>query len=503
MRVFRSKLVESVMSVVPITVIVLILSVTAAPISGGEIAAFAVGAVILIVGMALFTFGADSATMPMGETVGSYLSSSKKLWLILIAGFLIGTFVTVAEPDLSVLAELVSSAVPGAVLIWTVGVGVGLFLLGALLRTVFRVRLSVLLIVLYIAVFALAAFIPGDFLATAFDSGGVTTGPITVPFILALGVGVTAVRESKGGGEDSFGFVALCSVGPILATMVLSLLYRGKPFTLTAEEMEVAGGVVSRYLAKLPHYAKEVALALTPILALFSAFQIFALKLPKRRILSIAIGLTYTYVGLVLFLTAANVGFIPVGTVIGAKIASSSFGWAIIPLGLVMGAVVVLAEPAVHVLNKEVEEVSEGAISRRAMLMSLSLGVGVSVGLAMVRVYTGLSLWWLILPGYGLALALSFFVPPIYTAIAFDSGGVASGPMTATLLLSFALGASNALDGNIMRDAFGMVAMVAMTPLLTIQILGLAAAIGERHAPRTPLFNQEMEIIDLDWEAAL
>jgi hypothetical protein len=255
-------------------------------------------------------------------------------------------------------------------------------------------------------------------------------------------------------------------------------------------------------LRELPKFAAEVAIALAPILAAFLLFQIFALKLPKKRLLSIIIGFIITYLGLVLFLVAANVGYIPIGSALGAAIATSKIGWVIVPLGFLMGAVVILAEPAVHVLNKEVEAVSSGAITKRGMLISLCLGVGLSVALAMLRVYTGISIWWLILPGYVIALTLSFFVPPVYTAIAFDSGGVASGPMTATFLLAFSMGASAALGGSVTRDAFGTVAMVAMTPLLTVQIMGLVGTIGRKRA-YVPLYNDEMEIIDLDWEAAV
>jgi hypothetical protein len=503
LRELGSKFKEASLSVLPISAVALVLYLIVGPADGFFIAHFIVGALILILGMALFTYGADIATMPMGNEIGSYLSSSKKIWLLLSSGLVIGIFITIAEPDLAVLAELVPG-IPNTVLILTVAIGVGVFLLAALMKTIFSFSLSKILVFLYVIVFVLAAFISPDYLPLAFDSGGVTTGPITVPFILALGVGVTSVRASKSSEQDSFGLVALCSVGPILSVMILSLIYRGGNIGASTASAETAvnAGVFGAYLDAIPEFASEVALALAPILVAFLLFQFFALKLPKKRVVSILIGFVITYIGLVLFLVAANIGYIPIGSMLGASIAGSDLGWVIIPLGCLMGMVVILAEPAVHVLNKEVEEVSSGAITKRGMLLSLSIGVGLSVGLAMLRVYTGVSIWWLILPGYAIALALSFVVPPVYTAIAFDSGGVASGPMTATFLLAFSMGATEAVGGSVTRDAFGTVAMVAMTPLLTIQIMGLAGTVGRKRA-YVPSFEDELEIIDLDWEAAV
>jgi hypothetical protein len=455
--------------------------------------------------MALFTFGADAATMPMGESVGSYLSSSKKLWLILGVGLVIGTIVTVAEPDVTILAGQVPG-VPPMTLIWTLSLGVGIFLMLALARALFRIRLSVLLIIGYALIFIIAIFVPGDYLPVSFDSGGVTTGPITMPFILAMGVGLTSVRGTKESGEESFGFVALCSTGPILAVLVLSLLFHGENASYTPPVPEQAAGVaavIARYTHGIPHYAKEVAIALAPIVVMFAIFDIFALKLPAKRLVSMGVGMVFTFIGLVLFLMGANVGFIPIGALLGKGIVEGGIGWAIIPLGMLMGCVAVIAEPAVHVLMKEAENVSSGAIKPKSILISLSIGVGVAVALAMVRVYTGLNIWWLILPGYALAMVLTFFVPPMYTAVAFDAGGVSAGPMTATLLMSFSMGASSASGGNVMRDAFGIIAMVAMAPLVAVQIMGLITTFGQRNKARVPLFGAELEIFDLDWEDAL
>ncbi|MDL2236619.1 DUF1538 domain-containing protein [Christensenellaceae bacterium OttesenSCG-928-K19] len=504
----KAKIKESLTSVLPITIIVLVLHFTITPLSGGTLALFLVGAFFLIVGMGLFTLGADLSMMPMGETIGSELTKSRKLLLLIVVAFVMGMFITIAEPDLQVLAEQVSS-IPNMTLILTVAVGVGLFLVLALLRIVFQKSLRVLLIICYAAIFIIAAFASDSFLAVAFDSGGVTTGPITVPFILALGIGVAAVRGGKSSQDDSFGLVAICSIGPILAVLLLDMFFRNSGATYAEVAPTEINSVVELFEAfghGFPEYFKEVGIALSPIIIFFAIFQIFVLKLPKTQIIKMIVGIGYTYIGLVLFLTGVNVGFLPIGNYIGAQIGSLDYNWILIPLGAVMGFFVVMAEPAVHVLNKQVEEITVGAITKRSMLMSLSIGVAISIGLSMIRVVTGLSIWWFILPGYGIALALTFFVPRVFTAIAFDSGGVASGPMTATFLLPFAMGACASVGGNIMTDAFGLVAMVAMTPLITIQGLGLVYKIKLKREEGlekpegglVPVLDEEdEEIIDL------
>jgi len=375
---------------------------------------------------------------------------------------------------LQVLAEQVPS-IPNYTLILAVAFGVGFFLVVAMLRMLFSKPLPSLLIIFYLIVFALAFFVPDDFLAVAFDSGGVTTGPMTVPFIMSLGVGFAAVRSDKHAEDDSFGLVSLCSIGPILAVLLLGLLYHPEDTGYTPAELpEIQDSVElwNCFAHGFPEYMKEIAISLLPIVIFFAAFQTFSLRLKKKTLLKIIIGILYTYVGLVLFLTGVNVGFMPAGNHLGQMIAALPYRWILIPIGMVIGFFIVKAEPAVYVLMEQVEEITSGAISGRAMGLSLSLGVAVSVGIAMIRVLTGISIFWFILPGYVIAICLSFFVPKIFTAIAFDSGGVASGPMTATFLLPFAMGACQAVGGNIVRDAFGIVAMVAMTPLIAIQILG-------------------------------
>ena len=482
----REKLWEALQAVLPIVAIVLVLCFTIAPVSPSILLCFLLGAVFIVVGIMFFTLGAEMSMTPMGERVGSVITHTKNVPLILGAAFVLGFLITISEPDLQVLANQVLS-IPNMTLILSVAAGVGLFLTFAFLRMLLGISLPRMLVVFYGLVFLLAVFVPREFLAVAFDSGGVTTGPMTVPFIMALGVGVAAIRSDRHAADDSFGLVALCSVGPILAVLILGILFRASDSTYIPPVLpEVSDSVELWQLFHkgLPTYIKEIATSLLPIVLMFGVFQFAALKLDKRTLGRIAVGLAYTYAGLVLFLTGANVGFMPAGNYLGQVLAGQNFRWVLIPIGMLIGYFIVKAEPSVYVLNKQVEEVTDGAISAKAMGAALSAGVSLSVGLAMVRVLTGISILWFLIPGYAFAIGISFVVPKLFTAIAFDAGGVASGPMTAAFLLPLAQGACAAVGGNIVTDAFGVVAMVAMTPLITVQLMGLVAELKSRRARR-------------------
>ena len=476
------KLKESLGAVLPIIGIVLVLCFSIAPIPNSVLMTFVVGAILLIIGMMFFTLGAEMAMTPMGERIGTKLTNTRKISVVIVLCFILGFIITISEPDLQVLAEQVPS-IPNYTLIIAVATGVGIFLVAAVLRMLFGIPLAHMLLILYPIIFILASIVPQDFLTVAFDSGGVTTGPMTVPFIMALGIGFSAVRSDKHAENDSFGLVALCSVGPILAVLLLGLLYHpgesGYEQTMIVKT-DNSVEMWQLFQEGLPYYMKEMLISLLPIILFFFIFQIVSLHLHKKTLVKIIIGIIYTYIGLVLFLTGVNVGFMPAGNYLGQVIAGLSYPWIIVPIGMLIGYFIVKAEPAVYVLTEQVEELTSGAISAKAMGMSLSIGVAFSLGLAMVRVLTGISILWFLLPGYAVALGLTFFVPKIFTAIAFDSGGVASGPMTATFLLPFSMGACEALGGNVVTDAFGVVAMVAMTPLITIQILGLIYQIQEQ-----------------------
>ena len=480
----REKLLESLQAVLPIVAIVLVLCFSIAPVSPSILLCFLLGAAMIIVGIMFFTLGAEMSMSPMGERVGAVLTKSRSVPLIIGVGFVLGFLITISEPDLQVLANQVPS-IPNMTLILSVAAGVGFFLVVAFLRMLLSIALPKLLVVFYALIFVLAAFVPKEFLAVAFDSGGVTTGPITVPFIMALGVGVAAIRSDRHAADDSFGLVALCSVGPILAVLLLGILFQASDSTYIPPVLPDVGDSVELWQlfhVSLPTYLKEIATSLLPIVLMFGIFQLVALKLDRRSLGRIGVGLLYTYMGLVLFLTGANVGFMPAGNYLGQVLAGRSFRWVLVPIGMLIGYFIVKAEPAVYVLNKQVEEVTDGAISASTMGAALSAGVSLSVGLAMVRVLTGISILWFLIPGYAFAIGISFVVPKLYTAIAFDAGGVASGPMTATFLLPLAQGACVAVGGNIVTDAFGVVAMVAMTPLITVQLMGLMAQLKQRRA---------------------
>lgn len=478
------KLKEALGAVLPIVGIVLVLCFTIAPIPPSILMAFLIGAILLVVGEMFFTLGAEIAMTPMGERVGTKLTQMNKIWVISVVTFILGFIITISEPDLQVLAEQVPS-IPNMVLILAVAAGVGIFLVAAILRMLFGVPLTNMLLVLYPIAFLLAFLVPDDFVAVAFDSGGVTTGPMTVPFIMALGIGFSAVRSDKHAENDSFGLISLCSVGPILAVLILGLIYHpeGGSYTPTAiPDVSDSVELWALFQEGIPEYIKEMFVSLFPIVIFFGIFQIAALHLKKKTLVKILVGIVYTYIGLVLFMTGVNVGFMPAGNYLGQVIASLPYKWVIIPIAMVIGYFIVKAEPAVYVLMEQVEELTSGGISGKSMGYALSAGVAVSLGLAMVRVLTGISIFWFLIPGYAVALGLSFLVPKIFTAIAFDSGGVASGPMTATFLLPFAMGACQAVGGNIAADAFGVVAMVAMTPLITIQIMGVLYQVQARRS---------------------
>ena len=499
----KEKISESLAAVLPITGIVLMLSIFLVPMELGSVVMFLTGAFMLIIGMGFFQLGAEMAMTPIGEGVGVQISKMQKLLTVLLTGFLMGVIITVSEPDLQVLAGQVPS-VPNAVLIFTVAVGVGLFLALSIVRIRYKISLSMLLIICYLALILVSMFVPKEFLAVAFDSGGVTTGPMTVPFIMAMGVGLASVRSDKNAANDSFGLVALSSVGPILAVLILGCFFKPTEaaYSLTDVATVVTTQDVARVFAQgLPLYAKEVLLSLVPILWVFLIFQWFTKRYHGLQVKRIIIGFGYTYVGLVLFLCGANIGFAPVGAYLGKELAGAPFRWILVPIGALIGYYIVKAEPAIQVLNHQVEAVTNGAISVKMMNRCMQIGVAASVGLAMLRVLTGISIQWFVIPGYLIALVLSRFVPDIFIGIAFDSGGVASGPMTSTFLLPLSIGVCEALGGNLMTDAFGVVALVALTPLIAIQLMGLVYKLktaGRVHPVPAAISDDCDMIVDLE-----
>ena len=489
-----SSIKESLTSVLPIALIVLILSVSCVALEAGVLVLFLFGTILLILGMSFFTVGSGISMEPLGDGIGKSLNKKGRFLLPLLVCLVLGFLITVSEPDLQVLAEQVPT-VPNALLINCVGLGVGIFLSITFIRNKKEIPLRTLLVIFYGLVIGISFFAPKEFIPTAFDSGGVTTGPITVPFIMALGAGLATAKKGKSNGEHSFGLVALCSIGPILSVLLLSIFFKPQASTTVYQTADVHTTVQAfhQFAKALPHYAEEVALAFVPIVLLFLLFQLVTRRYHLRSLLKMSVGFVYTYIGLVLFLTGANVGFMPAGRLIGATLAGGSFKPLLIPVGMLMGYFVVAAEPAVHSLKKQVNEVTNGAIAQRSVGIALSVGVSISVGIAMLRVLTGVSIMPFLIFGYAISVVISFFVPSLYTGIAFDSGGVASGPMTSTFMLPFAMGACEALGGNVMTDAFGIVALIAMTPLITIQIMGLNER--RRHARKVKRLHTELSAI--------
>ena len=498
----KEKIQESLSTVLPITAVVLLLSIFLLPIDVGTVALFLTGACFLIVGMGFFQLGAEISMMPLGEGVGHHLVRTKNLLITIVVCFIVGMIITVAEPDLQVLSNQVPS-VPNAVLVWTVAFGVGIFMIIAVLRILLNISLLKILIVLYPVLFLVSFLVPADFTAIAFDSGGVTTGPMTVPFIMALGIGLSSSRSDKDSANDSFGLIALSSIGPILMVLLLGIFYHPTDAvytSVTIPDVETTKDVLDQFIRAFPQYTEEVLISMLPILAVFMLFQIKTRKYHRRQLLRMCVGFLYTIAGLVLFLVGVNIGFAPVGNLLGEQMVSSSYQWLLIPVGLLIGYYIVKAEPAVQILTHQVEDITDGMVTTAQMNLCLSVGVAGAVGLAMFRVLTGIPIYWILIPGYLLALGMSYRVQPILVGIAFDSGGVASGPMTSTFLLPLTMGACTALGGNVVTDAFGVVALVALAPLIAIQIMGLVYEHKLKKSSGIPKPALEDTIIELEDE---
>lgn len=502
MEKLREKVRESLSSVLPITIIVLLLSIVLIPMEVGAFTLFLAGALFLIFGMGFFQLGADISMTQLGQGIGGQLMKKRNLLFIIGGCFLMGVLITISEPDLQVLANQVAS-IPNQVLVLTVAIGVGCFLVAAVLRILFKVSLSRLLTLMYVVLFLVALATPSEFLAVAFDSGGVTTGPMTVPFIMALGIGLSSSRSDKDSANDSFGLIALSSIGPILMVLLLGIFYHPTDTvytSVTIPDVETTKDVLDQFIRAFPQYTEEVLISMLPILAVFMLFQIKTRKYHRRQLLRMCVGFLYTIAGLVLFLVGVNIGFAPVGNLLGEQMVSSSYQWLLIPVGLLIGYYIVKAEPAVQILNHQVEDITDGMVTKEQMNLCLSVGVAGAVGLAMFRVLTGIPIYWILIPGYLLALGMSYRVQPILVGIAFDSGGVASGPMTSTFLLPLTMGACTALGGNVVTDAFGVVALVALAPLIAIQIMGLVYEHKLKKSSGIPKPALEDTIIELEDE---
>ena len=498
----KLKIKEALSSIVPITLIVAILSFTITPLATDVIVEFIIGAIMLVIGTGFFTLGAEMSMSIIGERIGADIAKRKNIFLILAILIILGTVVTIAEPDLKVLAEQITSA-PSNLIIGVVGLGVGVFLSIAFLRVVLKIKLKYALLFFYSIVFVLAFFVPKEFLAMAFDSGGATTGPMAVPFIIAFGIGISSIRSEKNSESDSFGMVALCSIGPILATMILGMVYKITNFEYTNRTYSTYANtkeIAEAFVQNLPNYFGEVVIALLPIIIFFIIYQLAVIKMSKKELFKVFIGCFYEFIGLTLFLLGANVGFLQIGSLIGMKLAEIGNDFLIIAIGALLGYFVVIAEPAVEVLNKQISDITDGAIPEKAMKKSLSIGVSIALVISMIRVLTGIPILYFLLPGYLIALILAFVGDDIFTAVAFDSGGVASGTMASAFLVPFAIGVSEGVGGNVLSDAFGVIAMVAMAPIVAVQISGLIYKLkSKKLQKKNGVGGNEEQIIEVEW----
>lgn len=480
--ILYEKFKEVSFTVLPVTILVVILNFTITPIDHILMYRFLLGALLIIIGMSIFLVGTDIGISPLGSLLGSTVTKTNKTAIVIFSGILLGFIISVAEPDLHILAGQVQDATGGATskinIVMIVSIGVAILLSTGLFRIIRNLKLNRLLAIIYGVIFILALFTSPEFLAISFDASGATTGALTVPFMLALGLGVSSLKAGKNSEDDSFGLVGVTSTGAILSVMIFRFFAKSKDSTIEASTIvakEINSSIFRPFLEQIPHMVKEMFIALLPLVIIFLIFNAISFRLSKKKFGKIVKGFAYTYIGLILFQTGVNAGFMEVGKVVGHSIASLDNDLIVIAIGFILGLVVILAEPAVHVLTEQIEDVTSGSIKRKVILFTLSIGVAFAVSLSMVRIVVpGLQLWHFLLPGYLISIFLSYKVPSLFVGIAFDSGGVASGPMTATFVLAFAQGAAEAIDGaNVLVDGFGVIAMVAMTPLIALQILGL------------------------------
>ena len=481
MNVLTEKLKEVILAVLPITVLVLILNFTITPLESHMLVRFLIGAVLIILGLSIFLFGVDIGVTPVGTLMGSSIAKTNKMWIVILSGLMLGFFISIAEPDLHILAGQVDSVTSGLIsktsIVIVVSVGIAVMVSLGLVRIVYNFPLYKFLTIAYLVIFVLGIFTSSHFLAISFDASGATTGAMTVPFILALALGVSSLKkDSKASEKDSFGLVGIASAGAIISVMAMSIISKSDKITGTLEyNIYESTSIIAPFIHNIPTIAGEVLLALLPLLITFLIFQKISFKLKKKPFRKILKGLLYTFIGLILFLLGVNSGFMEVGTVVGYELASLENKSIVVIVGFILGLVTVLAEPAVYVLTHQIEDVTSGYVKRSVVMVALSIGIGFSVALSVLRILIPkIQLWHYLLPGYIISIIMTYFVPKLFVGIAFDSGGVASGPMTATFILAFAQGAAESIEGaNVLVDGFGIISMVALTPLITLQILGL------------------------------
>jgi len=492
LNVITSKFKDVFFSVLPITIIVLVLNFTISPMDTVLIVRFLIGSILVIIGLTIFLLGVDIGITPLGDYTGSSLAKTNKLWIVLSGGLILGFFISIAEPGLMVLASQVnlvtSGQIPGMMILIVVSIGLAIILSLGFLRVFFNIPLYKFLLAIYFLIFLLAIFASREFLAIAFDASGATTGIMAVPFILALSVGISKLKkDSKASENDSFGLVALASSGAIIAVLVLDIFISPDEFTAALESrISDSKSIIKPFIKIIPTYLLESFMAILPLFVILLVLNKIFFNLKKKELRKLLTGFTFAFVGLLVFLIGVNAGFMDVGTSLGNNLALLDNKAYIIVIGFVIGAVTILAEPAVYVLTHQIEDVTSGYVKRKAVSATLAIGVGLAVALSVIRVLVpGIQLWHYLLPGYIICLTMMFFTPELFVGIAFDAGGVATGPVTATFTLAFIQGAAHAFEGaDLMADGFGMIAMVAMMPIITLQGLGMIFAIKTKGAEK-------------------
>jgi hypothetical protein len=479
---------EVVTSVLPVTLIVVLLKFTLVPIEAGMLWMFLVGAVFITFGLTLFLIGVDLGVTPLGVLLGPAMTKRNKVWIVVVAGFILGFIISFAEPGLLILANQIDAITLGGIsslqILVVVSLGIAVMMVLGFLRILFNLPLYIILNISYVLVLILSLFISPEFLAIAFDASGATTGVLAVPFILALSLGITAIKkDSKASEKDSFGMVSIASVGAIISVLLLDVLTPDQSFSGVLEKTTLESGrMMETFVGIMPGALRESGVAFLPLVVILILLRIFTRAVDRREFRRISFGFGYAYMGLFLFFIGVNGGFMQVGSMIGSHLTLYHAKSYLVGVGFVLGVATILAEPAVYVLTRQIEEVTSGYVKRRSVLVALSLGVGISVALSMLRILVpGIQLWHYLLPGYLISLILTFVVPKLFVGIAFDAGGVATGPMTATFILAFTHGAADAYaTADLLIDGFGMIAMVALMPIITLQLLGLMFKVKTR-----------------------
>ena len=488
LNVIISKFKEVLFSILPISVLVLILNFTVSPIDTTLIIRFFIGSLFVIFGLTIFLLGVDIGITPLGGLTGTSLAKTNKLWIVLIAGLILGFFISIAEPGLMVLANQVDlvtlGQISGISILVIVSIGLAIMLALGFLKIFYNIPLYKILIVLYLIIFGLSIFASREFLAISFDASGSTTGILAVPFILSLSVGISKLKkDSKASEKDSFGLVAIASTGAIMSVLILNIFSKTNSFSAVIDsETYSSNSIIKPFIEIIPNYLKESFISILPLLVILLIMQKISFKLKKRELRKLLTGFAFAFIGLFIFLIGVNAGFMDVATSIGDSLVLKDNKSYIIIIGFILGVVTILAEPAVYVLTHQIEEVTSGYVKRKVVLVPLSIGVGFAVALSVIRILVpGIQLWHYLLPGYIISIIMMFFIPKLFVGIAFDAGGVATGPMTTTFVLAFIQGAANAFEGaDLMVDGFGMIAMVAMTPIITLESLGLLFVIKSR-----------------------